>query len=72
MVDGTRTVIHDEHTHDTIIIKNTLLPINKGEFIDITTSNEKQIKGNVIRIHNDIGVAYDDTTYSHCVHIYVY
>lgn len=73
MVATTKTtIVHDEHTQDTITLKNTLLTINKGEFIDIKTDNGEQIKGTVIRIHNDIAVAYHNIAYSHCVHIYVY
>lgn len=73
MVNITKTIIHDEHTQDTITLKNTLLPINKGEFIDITNNYDiKQIKGTVIRINNNIVVSDDGINYSHFVHIHVY
>ena len=72
MVNTTRTVIHDEHTNDTITLKNTRLPINKGERILIRNCNKQRIEGSVVKIHNIIAIWEDEIHYSQEIHIYVY
>jgi hypothetical protein len=73
MVTIKTTIIHDEHTRNTITLKNTLLNINKGDLIDIKTDYGAKIKGTVIRItHTIIVSGDDDVMHSHYIHIHVY
>ncbi len=72
MATTTKTIIHDEHTQGTITLKNTILPLNKGELIMVRKGNKQVITGTVIKRCSNIVICEDEIGYFHEVHIHVY